>query len=130
MLRFLRKIRHRDFLLNVSFLMAGTTVANLMGVISAPILSRIFTPQNFGEFALFAAIMRIFSTTGSLSYERSIVVSDNHKTSFHLTYLCFTLITIIFIATMLPLIVWREQLSSALGLAGLRTWILLLPMVY
>lgn len=45
-----------EFTRNVLTLMTGTTIAQAIPVAISPILTRIYTPQDFGIFALFVSI--------------------------------------------------------------------------
>ena len=54
--------------------MTGNLLAQSVTIGCAPLLTRLFTPENFGVFGLFLAIVKIISGIGSLCYERAIVV--------------------------------------------------------
>ena len=47
-------------------LASGTTAAQLITVASAPVLSRLFTPADFGAAAIFAALNGILVTVACL----------------------------------------------------------------
>ena len=49
-----------SFTKNVLTLMTGTTVAQAIPIAISPILTRIYTPSDFGLLALFIAITAIF----------------------------------------------------------------------
>ncbi len=45
-----------EFTRNVLTLMTGTTIAQAIPIAISPILTRIYTPQDFGVYALFVSI--------------------------------------------------------------------------
>ena len=49
-----------EFTRNVLTLMTGTTIAQAIPIAINPILTRLYTPEDFGVFALFIAITSIF----------------------------------------------------------------------
>ena len=61
------------FIRNVSILVSGTIVAQVIAVLASPILSRLYSPEQFGEYAIFITIVGLLSTISSLSYEMAIV---------------------------------------------------------
>ena len=61
------------FSLNIMTLMLGTTVAQAIPIIISPILTRIYSPEEFGLLILFMSIVSILSVIVSLRYERAII---------------------------------------------------------
>lgn len=60
-------------------LMSGTAAAQLIGALSAPIISRIFTPESFGEAAMFASLTGIIAAVACLRYELAIVLAEDER---------------------------------------------------
>ena len=58
-------------------LASGTTAAQLITVASAPVLSRLFTPADFGAAAIFAALNGILVTIACLCYEQAILLPEH-----------------------------------------------------
>ncbi len=54
-----------EFSRNVLTLMTVTTIAQAIPIAISPILTRIYTPEDFGVFALFLAILGVFSVVAS-----------------------------------------------------------------
>ena len=52
--------KNLEFNKHVLILLTGTTVAQSIPVAISPLLTRIYTPEDFGLFALFVAITAIF----------------------------------------------------------------------
>lgn len=65
------------FFKNVSVLMAGTIVAQIINLLFIPILTRIFTPEEFGLYAIFNALASIYLVVTTLKMENSIYLADN-----------------------------------------------------
>jgi len=59
---------------NVLRLVTGSAFAQGLGVLVAPIVARLFTPEAFGVAALFISITGIISVVGCLRYELSIML--------------------------------------------------------
>ena len=49
------KISENEFLKNVTILFSGSTLAQAVPVLIAPIISRIYLPEHFGEQGLFVS---------------------------------------------------------------------------
>ena len=67
-----------DFVKNVLFLTSGNFVAQIITVGATPVTTRLFTPDNFGLFALVSSVIMIASNISSLCYERAVLLRTDH----------------------------------------------------
>ena len=51
-----KRISSSDFLKSLAVLMTGTIIAQSIGYIVAPVITRLYTPEEIGEFAFFQRI--------------------------------------------------------------------------
>ena len=80
-----------EYLQNISIVAAGSIFAQLVGVILAPIISRLYGPDAFGEFSLFLSIVTILEVVVCLKYDMAIVLPQDDETAgklFWLSLLC------------------------------------------
>ena len=69
----------------------GSVVAQAVTIIAAPILSRLFSPEQFGEYALFITIVGLLSTVSAASYELAIVKQSDEADANYLFQSCIVL---------------------------------------
>lgn len=62
------------FARNVFTLMTGTTLAQAIPVMISPILTRLYSPQEFGVFAFYLALVSVLSVLATGRYELAIMV--------------------------------------------------------
>ncbi len=55
-------------------IMSGSTLAQLIPLLTEPILARLFTPMEFGILALFLAVATIFASVATGRYEMAVVL--------------------------------------------------------
>jgi O-antigen/teichoic acid export membrane protein len=77
-----------DFLRNVAILTSGNLISQIAIFLLIPVITRIYSPQTFGSFALFLTISSIGISITSLRYGAAIIVSKNYKELYNLTILC------------------------------------------
>lgn len=71
----LNKIKPKsEFNRNVLTLMTGITVAQAIPVAISPVLTRLYTPEDFGIFALNLSLISIFAATGGARYDSIILL--------------------------------------------------------
>lgn len=61
----------------VAAISAGTVAGHAVTLLATPILSRVYTPDAFGEFAALIAIVAIAATAGSLRLETAIPIATD-----------------------------------------------------
>ena len=83
-----------SFKSDVLRLASGTGIAQIIGILSMPILSRLYAPEAFGITALFLSLTTILGAIACMRYELSIVLSDDDSEAANLlgVSLLFTLI--------------------------------------
>jgi len=72
------------FWASVAVLAAGTVVAQAVPVLVSPILTRLYTPHDFGILALFASTLAIITTVAGLRFEFSAVLAPKQDDAVNL----------------------------------------------
>ena len=78
-----------EFRKNVIILMTGKSIAYALPVIVVPILTRIFTPEDFGIFALYSAIVATLAVLSNAGYENAIVLPKKKYDAYQIVILSF-----------------------------------------
>lgn len=73
-----------EFSRNVLTLMTGTTLAQAIPIAISPILTRLYTPEDFGVYALFLSVIMIFTPIATLRYEHAIMLPRSSKSALAL----------------------------------------------
>jgi O-antigen/teichoic acid export membrane protein len=71
----------KDLFKDLSFLMGGTFIAQLIPILLQPVLKRIFTVEEFGVFDLYFRSVGLLAIVFSLKYEKAIVLSEKKSES-------------------------------------------------
>ncbi|MFY7964199.1 MAG: oligosaccharide flippase family protein [Chitinophagaceae bacterium] len=79
---FKRKIVQVPLIKNILIMGGGAGIAQLLPIISAPIVSRLYLPEDFGTYALFYSLSTILYGFATLDYHNVIVISDTHQKAF------------------------------------------------
>ncbi len=95
--------------------MTGTTIAQAIPLALTPILTRIYTPDDFGVFALYLSIVSIISTIATLKYELTIVLPKKDEDAANLTILSIIIAFFISILALLIIIIFHDSLIKIIG---------------
>jgi len=80
----LKRLSASRFFRDVATVMTGTTLAQIIGLILMPVISRLYSPQDFGMFGSFLAIVGIFSTGVTLQYHQALMLPPSDEDAFSL----------------------------------------------
>jgi len=94
---------------------------------AAPILTRLYSPEDFGLLALYVSITAILQVILSMRYEYAINLCENVREAMAVLKLC--LIIVLFFAVVSLVFVWlyRDMVAARLGLPELADYLWILP---
>ncbi|OQX75438.1 MAG: hypothetical protein B6D61_10370 [Bacteroidetes bacterium 4484_249] len=75
----INRLKRDSFLTNVITLISGTAISQGILFAATPFLTRLYTPEDFGYFSLYAAIVAVISSVASLKYESAIMLPKEEK---------------------------------------------------
>ena len=87
-----RMLSSKGFIKNIILLVSGTLLAQSVSIISSPILTRIYSPEAFGELGVFTSITSIFSVFMCLRYELALVIPKEKEYALALLCLSFSML--------------------------------------
>jgi O-antigen/teichoic acid export membrane protein len=120
-------IKKNKFTKDFALLLSGVGVAQSLPLITSPIITRLYTPADFGNFAVYAAIVGVFSVFIALGYENSLMVTkDNNESNIVLMasiYISTLNAILLFIALIM---VNKEIIINVIG-HDLSGWIYFIP---
>lgn len=123
----INKIFRNEFFVNVLTLFSGSTLAQLIPFLIYPLLSRLYTPEDFGTLALFSTITSITSVFATGKYELAIMLPAKKANAINITGFCIFLIAAFWVLTMIISLSFGRQIASGLGNPELHPWIYLIP---
>lgn len=83
---FLQRMFTSKFLVNTAVLVSGTAVAQIIGVLVTPIVSRLYTPEMLGLTTVFIGFINFSLELSSLRYQFSIVGAESRQDAMDLSW--------------------------------------------
>mgnify|MGYP001399071774 CR=1 FL=1 len=97
-------------------LFKGTLIAQLIPVLLTPVLTRLYSPADFGVLELFLSVSLILGVIANGRYELAIVLPDEKKDAWNLMSLgmlisiAFTILLVLFVFLFVDQIVgWLNE---------------------
>ena len=124
-----KKLPKGGFARSAATLMTGTTIAQAISFLISPILTRIYTPEDFGLFALFSATVAMVTVLITLKYENAVMLPDNDADAVNIVALSVILALIISTLVLLTVIIFGDNLMGLINNKGSRSWLLFYPII-
>jgi len=82
------------FFRGVTVLVTGTLFGQTLVVLASPVLTRLYTPEEFGILAVYASALAILSVVSCLKYEVAIPLPEEDKVAANIIILCLSIVII------------------------------------
>lgn len=115
------------FITSVLKLVGGTTLAQLITILTAPIISRLYAPQAFGVWNVFTSLVTIVAVVICLRYEFAIMLPDDDEDAANLVGLCVLIAIGLSILASLFLLFLGRPLVNFLNAPNLYGYLWLIP---
>ena len=119
-----------EFSRNVLTLMTGTTIAQAIPIAISPILTRIYTPGDFGVFALFLAIIGVFSVVASGRYELALMLPRKEEDAINIFSLGTIIIFLLTIFLFLFIFLFHQYLVDMSQNEEIGYWLYFMPLAF
>jgi O-antigen/teichoic acid export membrane protein len=116
-----------EFTKNVFTLMTGTTLAQFLPVAISPILTRLYTSDDFGLFAIYTSIVLILTSLSTGRYEQAVILPKGDDDAIHIVFLIFLIALIIGFIALIVVLISEDFIVKALKNTRIAVWLYILP---
>jgi O-antigen/teichoic acid export membrane protein len=95
--------------------MTGTTIAQAIPILISPILTRIYSPDDFGELQIFMSIVAIFGVIATFRYELAIMLPKEEKDAKSLLTLSLFISLVISAVVGLFVVLFKNDMAEMLS---------------
>lgn len=122
-----KKLPTGSFTRNVVTLMTGTTFSQALLILVAPILTRLYSPEDFGVYSLYTAIFGILAVVACWRYELTIVLPEKNEESSNLLALSILICFFMAAITLIMVALFSFPVANLLGAPELSLWLWFMP---
>lgn len=118
-----QQLTDRPILQNVLVLFTGTAAAQAFAMAAALITARLFTPEAFGQFAIYGAITGVIITIANLRYDMTIVLPETDDEARVIARLAMRANIVISLLTVVAALALRGVVIDIWGSEELAFWL-------
>jgi lipopolysaccharide exporter len=118
----------RGFSGNISVLAGGILTQQLVHILFAPVITRLYSPEDMGILAVFVSLSTTAAVFATLRYEMAVMLPREQKDGLNLVSLS------LFIALSMSVIIgiltftFRDRIAGVLGRPDVSSWLMLFPL--
>ncbi len=116
-----------DFRKNVLTLLLGTTLAQAIPIAISPILTRIYTPKDFGVLALYMSLSSLLSIIATGRYELAIMLPRKDEDAVNLVVVSILISFLVSSISLIIIVIFNEKITTLLGDPNLSNWLYFIP---
>lgn len=93
----------------------------------SPILTRLYTPKEFGLYALFVSIAAIVASVAGGRYELAVMLPKSDSQALNIVFLALLIVTSVSLAMLLFMFFFNVRIAEWLGNKAIAPWLYLTP---
>jgi len=112
---------------NILTLMSGTMLAQAIPIAISPILTRLYSPSDFGTFALYFALAVLFGSLVAGRYELSILIPKQDESARQIVLFSISISFFVSILLFIFIYINIDWLVQLLNNPDIKIWLYILP---
>lgn len=117
-----------SFARSVGVLTGGTAFAQGLALLALPLLTRLYSPEDFALLAVYVAIIGIATVVSCLRYNIAIPLPDDDADGMALLAVSLVATSLISALLAMPVLFAPAQTAAVLGQPGLATYLWMIPL--
>lgn len=99
------------FLRSVLVLASGTLISQLIILVTLPLVTRLYTPAEYGTYSIYLSVIGILLMLVSFSYESAVTLPEDDKTASSVLGLCLLICSGVSVASGIAIFLLQQPLS-------------------
>ena len=122
-------LKKSEFFKNSAILAGGTGFAQFIPILISPILTRLYSPADFGLLGLFTSFVSVFVVMAAWGYNKGIMLPKTQQEGVNLTFLSILASFISAGFLLIVFIIFNDPVSQLVNNKSIGKWLYLVPLV-
>lgn len=118
-----------QYLKNILTMMSGVILSQIIMVLGSLVLTRLFTPKDFGVIALFLSLVNILTVISTGRYEHAIILPKKEKDGAIIMYATSIIILGFSIVVFFLIFPFINEITNLLKNEEIRYWLIFIPLM-
>jgi O-antigen/teichoic acid export membrane protein len=108
--------------------MTGSVLSQVIALFTAPILTRIYLPEEYGILGIYMSVAAIFGVFATLMYDQTIVITKHHSDASHLVRGILSMTAIVSGISFVIVFLFKDVIANLLKAPEAADWFLFIPL--
>lgn len=127
---YIERLKHSTFFKSVLWVAGGTAAAQFVGIITVPIVTRLYSPSDFGIFSVFSSFLGIGAQISTLRYSVTIPLAESEDTANDLIKLSLLTTSLLTILLSIILLFSTNHFGLWFSIPQARDYLWLIPLAF
>lgn len=124
------KLGKNLFFQNIAIVAGGNVTAKLIGILATPVITRLYTPEDYGVYTVFISVVGITGSLATLRYSVTIPIAKDEKIADNLLRLCFLITLGLSLLWLLVVIIFGVRIADYYHSHNLHQFLWMIPLVF
>jgi O-antigen/teichoic acid export membrane protein len=124
---FNRLIKPSVFLKNIFSVFTASAITQFIPIITAPILTRIYTPNDYGVLGILMSITSLFSVFSTMGYSNAIIIAKTDEETNKVVGLCLKSVLVVSSVSLIIVMFFKNFLANSFNIREYKTLLILVP---
>lgn len=111
---FIDRVANSKFIQNIAVMFAGNVMAQVAAFLAAPIITRLYLPEDFGVMSFIQAIAGTIGVITCFCYQQAIVIPKSDEKAYNLSLLSLSA-TLLTVCSLFPIIFFTDDFIADFG---------------
>lgn len=117
-----------SILKNVALLGGAKGISQGLVLLASPLLTRLFSPEDFGIFAVFGVLLGFIGSFSCMKYEHALPLARDEAEAANIFVLCSTILGLYLLVCCIAVLALHDELAGWLKVPALQPYLWLLPL--
>ncbi|MDZ5782822.1 lipopolysaccharide biosynthesis protein [Marinococcus luteus] len=123
----INKVLKSNFWKSILMVMGGTTFAQALNILLSPVITRIYTPTEYGILTTYTAIISILAV-GALKYELALPIAKDERKAINILTLCLLVLTLLVLLLSIVFLIFGDVFLTIFKSETLYQYRFLIPL--
>lgn len=123
-----RDLLKSEFFKNVSILMTGSVISQIIPYFSAPIISRLYSPEDYAVVAAYNSITVLLTIVATGMYSSALMVDKTDEIAFNTGAAAFIVTIFITLISLIVFLTFNKIIAGLTGNENITFWLYLIPL--
>ena len=126
--RALKRVLRGGFVRNVAIIAGSAALAQGVVVVATPVVTRLYSPADYGVLSVFSSLLAVLATVSSLRYDFAVPVAEDDESAASLVALSFVVTLLVCVLISAGVLALGAPIAALIGSPELAHYLWYLPL--